>query len=294
MELVVKPGKYIVAVSGGVDSVVLLDILSKLPQLNLVIAHFDHGIRTDSVRDNKFVEELARQYGLEFFAEAGQLGSKASEAMAREKRYAFLRKIKQRSAADAIVTAHHQDDIIETVIINLLRGTGRRGLSSLQSTDDIIRPLLHVPKSEILHYANEHHLKWREDNTNKDEKYFRNYIRHQIVPKLSTAKRDELLQIINKAGSSNQVIDKAVRQALMGQVTDSELSRSWFIGLPHTVAKEIMASWLLENHIELDKRRIEQLVLAAKTLPASKQRDIDNNHILKIGKDKLALVLRER
>src|SRR5437764_343012 len=128
-----KPGKYVVAVSGGVDSVALLDMLARSDDLKLVVAHFDHGIRKDSAKDRKFVEDLAKNYDLPFVYEEGHLGSGTSEAVARGARYDFLHRVKKSHGAQAIITAHHQDDVLETAIINLLRGTGRKGLTSLTS-----------------------------------------------------------------------------------------------------------------------------------------------------------------
>src|SRR5690348_2939142 len=123
--LLPKPGNYVVAVSGGVDSVVLLDILSKQPGLKLTIAHFDHGIRNDSYKDRQFVEGLAKKYQLLFVYKEGSLG-KASEAKAREARYEFLRKAQKDSGSQAIITAHHQDDLLETAILNMLRDSSRK------------------------------------------------------------------------------------------------------------------------------------------------------------------------
>src|SRR5690606_41547248 len=110
------------AVSGGIDSVVLLDMLSHVPGLKLVVTHFDHGIRPDSAQDAVFVEELAAHYGLPFETKRVELGTKASEELARRHRYAFLRDVAARYNAK-IITAHHADDVIETVAINHIRGT---------------------------------------------------------------------------------------------------------------------------------------------------------------------------
>src|SRR3990172_5722177 len=130
----IKLGTYVVAVSGGVDSVVLLHLLVQKGQraegrgqskYNFIVAHFDHGIREDSKLDRELVQELAKKYNLPFVYNQGNLGPKASEATARDARYAFLNKVKDSVSAQAIITAHHQDDVLETAIINLLRGTNR-------------------------------------------------------------------------------------------------------------------------------------------------------------------------
>src|SRR5690606_5271626 len=104
----IRPGKYVVAVSGGVDSMVLLDLLRQKPKLELIVAHFDHGIRPDSAEDRKLVQRVAKHYDLPFVYAEGKLGPKASEALAREARYAFLRRVQAEQGAEAIITAHHQ------------------------------------------------------------------------------------------------------------------------------------------------------------------------------------------
>src|SRR5882672_395858 len=187
MKLTVAPGKYVVAVSGGVDSMVLLDLVSQLPVLSLVVAHFDHGVRPDSIEDRQLVEQTAKTYGLPFVYDTAALGPSASEDAARRARYAFLHKVRTEQGAQGIILAHHQGDVVETMLLNLIRGTARRGLSSLQSTSELVRPLLNNTKSELQQYAEQQGVAWREDSTNTDPKYLRNYLRQHIIPKLSPA-----------------------------------------------------------------------------------------------------------
>jgi tRNA(Ile)-lysidine synthetase-like protein len=177
----IQPGTYIIAVSGGVDSVSLLDILAK-QQATLIVAHFDHGMRPDSRADEQFVAGLAKQYKLGYVTERKELGATSSEAAARRARYDFLFRARQKFNASKIITAHHSDDIIETMMINIIRGTGWRGLCSLKNTADIYRPFLKVSKADIMRYANTHNLKWKEDSTNQNQGYLRNAIRHQLLP----------------------------------------------------------------------------------------------------------------
>src|SRR4051812_4288271 len=108
MNVLLEPGKYVVAVSGGIDSVVLLDLLCANPALQLVVAHFDHGIREDSAEDAAFVAALATLQGLEFVTGTAQLGAAASEDTARKARYEFLENVRARHGAAGVVTAHHQ------------------------------------------------------------------------------------------------------------------------------------------------------------------------------------------
>jgi len=293
MEINIKPGKYVIAVSGGVDSIVLLDLLKQTPNLEIVVAHYDHGIRKDSADDRKFVEQVAKERSLEFYYVEGKLGSKTSEATARAKRYEFLNKIKNETKSSAIITAHHQDDLLETAIINLLRGTNRRGLSSLQSSD-ILRPLLRYPKSDLVAYAKQNNLAWQQDSTNSDPKYLRNYIRLEIIPKFTPKQRSSLLKIINGSQVSNRQIDNLLSGLIADNSKDGQILRSWFTSLPHNIAREVMSSWLRQHAITFDKTAIENLVIAAKTLDSGKSRDIDKRRILRVQGDYLALLSSER
>ena len=202
----VPKNKYIVAVSGGVDSVVLLDILSQQKNYELIIAHFDHGIRPDSHLDAEFVKALADKYNSPFELRREELGPNASEELARDRRYKFLRELADKHKAK-IVTAHHSNDVIETIAINLLRGTGWRGLAVLDS--DIIRPLKNKTKAEIIDYAKKRNLKWHDDSTNACDKYLRNRIR-QTTAKIDDDIKRQLLCLWATQKSLKKLINDEV------------------------------------------------------------------------------------
>jgi tRNA(Ile)-lysidine synthetase-like protein len=290
MKIDMPGGKYVVAVSGGVDSVVLLDLLRMYPGVRVTVAHFDHGIRDDSHLDRAHVEALARRYRVPFVYDKGRLGPGVSEAEARLARYKFLKKVQEMVEADALVTAHHENDVLETAVINLLRGTGRKGLSSLTNGEGIIRPLLDVPKSEIIDYAKRHGLTWREDSTNEDTKYLRNRIRQDVLPSSSLHDRQRLLEVSRRMRTVNQEIDDILQDKLRGN-----LEREWFILLPHTVSREVMAGWLRNHGVrDFDRTTLERLTVAAKTAANGKAIDVVKGHSLHIGHDDLALKSLER
>src|SRR3990167_9095744 len=214
IKLDLPAGKYILAVSGGVDSMSLLHLLVQKRQqkadsniqhptsnIEFVVAHFNHGIRPDSDKDEELVHKAAKKYQLPFEVGYGKLGPGASEELARKARYQFLGRLKDKYQAKTILTAHHQDDLLETAIINVFRGTGRRGLTAISENPDISRPLLDVPKTKIMSYAKRHKLKWREDPTNTDETKLRNYVRRRVVAKLTDQQRRDLLKNIDKVRS---------------------------------------------------------------------------------------------
>ncbi len=312
MEIDVKPGTYVLAVSGGVDSMVLLDLLAgqtnslspiaggsgyKLSAdgYRLIVAHFDHGIRGDSVEDRKLVQTVAKRYGLPFVYEEGKLGKSASEDEARKARYVFLERVKRDYHAQAIITAHHQDDMLETAILNLLRGTGRTGLAPLGNRPGILRPLLGFTKQDLRSYAREHHVQWREDSTNTDEQYLRNYVRRQIMPRLGNEARQELLKIIDNTRATNRLLDGSLRQILAAQTTSGQLGRAYFAQLPHDVAKELLAGWLRAHGIrDFTAQTLERVTVAAKTQQPGSTIDIMHHAAIRVSKDNLALVVHER
>ena len=284
MEINLEPGLYIVAVSGGVDSVVLLDLLSKQKKLNLIVAHFDHGIRKSSNLDHDFVKELAYVRKIPFYSERIELGPDVSEETARIARYNFLEKTRKNLAADSIVTAHHQDDLIETATFNIIRGTGRRGLSSLKSTKTIKRPLLLYPKQDLIDYAEKNNLKWLEDETNKDTKYSRNYIRHKLLSGLSRQSKNNFVDILSNSRKINHTLDLELNRQLIKHSSGNTLDKKWFIMLPHKVSTEIMASWLRNQGLgSFDRKTIDRSVIAAKTFDKNKQLDLYNKASLVIG-----------
>lgn len=267
----VAPGTYVVAVSGGVDSVVLLDILVKLHHLKLVVAHVDHGMRENSDKDRKFVENLAKNYQLPFYYINARLGRSASEELARKVRYDFLNKIKEQANAKAIITAHHQDDLLETITLNILRGTKRKGVTALKSKEGILRPLLNMSKQQLYEYAKKHNLKWREDSTNLDTKYSRNWIRHKVIPKLSDQQRAQILGEHQILSHLNTEIDEIINQEFFADKEIKQLARSKFISLPHNVATEVIAAWLRKHKYgDFDRSSIEKITVNMKRLSPGK------------------------
>ena len=191
--LIQKNNHVLVAVSGGVDSVVLLDLLAKLmPRLGLMleIVHLNHGIRGYEAKDDqRFVEGLAKSYNLPIISEEVNTlefitdKSLSLEEGARILRYQFFEKVLQKQGADSLALGHHADDQVETVIQHFIRGSGIKGLAGIQPRRGrYIRPLLFSTRSKIETYALTHSLDYRVDLTNINVQYRRNKIRHQLIP----------------------------------------------------------------------------------------------------------------
>lgn len=293
--------KYIVAVSGGVDSVVLLHkLVSKSetysPSLSLfsppvfIVAHFDHGIRPDSATDAEFVKRLAKNYGLKCIVERAELGPGASEAEARSARYEFLRRTMGAQGAEAIITAHHEDDVLETMIINIVRRGGPRALVGF-TAPNIVRPLLSQSKATLLSYARLHNLSWREDSTNEDTTYLRNYVRIKLLPKLGSQDRKRLLGIRAEIVDKYHEIDILTRHLLVSITNKQGILRVKFVVLPYLVQKEIMATWLRLHAVTISREMVERATLAAKTLRPYKHIELAKGVELHSTKDRLLLTI---
>lgn len=274
-----EAGAYVVAVSGGVDSMALLHMLQHSPHLQLIVAHYDHDIRPDSREDRLFVQRYAMSHNLRFVYGESALGPSASEATARQARYNFLRQVCKKHNALALVTAHHQDDVLETAIINMLRGTGRRGLSSLQSHGNLRRPLLHLPKSALVAYAKRQGIQWRHDTTNDNQAYARNYVRHQIVAKMSQNDRDKLHEIIVRQKHLNQTIDQLVLSFAKSQAANGEaLPRYTLTMSPPAVATELLQAAVKKQTGNTMQRPLaERALLFAKTARPNKYFELCTN-----------------
>ena len=189
------PGRVLCAVSGGLDSMCLLHFMTQWGRernISITAAHFNHRLRgAESDRDEAFVREwcAARDIPAVFGegdvrAHAAETGKTAEEA-ARDLRYEFLLRQKAALGCDALLTAHHADDNAETMLLNLLRGTGTRGLAGIPAhRDGILRPFLHVTREELAAYAANYYIKYVEDSTNAADEAARNVLRHRVLPVL--------------------------------------------------------------------------------------------------------------
>lgn len=179
----------VVAVSGGVDSMVLMDLLSRLAKSwgwTLIIAHLDHAQRPGSLDVAMRVGAAADSLGHKFVTHRLWIpeGQRSSEADLRDRRYAWLREMRTAHDAATIVTAHHANDRLETAVWHAIRGSGRHGLTSLREEQrDIVRPLLQFRRGDIFAYAHQRGLDWDEDPSNGDTDYTRNLIRHELLGK---------------------------------------------------------------------------------------------------------------
>ena len=212
--------KLLIAISGGIDSVVLTHLCHKLG-LNISLAHCNFNLRgKESDADEGFVLELAENLDLEVFVQRfdtelyAKDNKRSIQMAARELRYSWFSELVEQLKFDFILTAHHADDNLETFLINFTRGTGLEGLTGIPEVNDkFIRPLLPFSSESILNYAQAHQIKWRDDSSNKSVKYLRNKLRHEVVPILKEI-NPGLLQsfqtTLNNLNESSEIVEESI------------------------------------------------------------------------------------
>ncbi len=214
------------AVSGGVDSMVLLDLFNKIKVINnleLYVLHYNHKWRASSNNDAKLVKQYCIKNKIRFIYKEATGNVIKSEENARDRRYSFFREVAKKYKLDYVCTAHHKDDQVETVLFRLARGTGSGGLTpikdflELSNESRVFRPLLNVTRSEIQNYALNNNLSFIQDKTNFDIQYKRNLIRIKILPLLSRVNKNVVNNILlcsDLVYSQNKVLEKFFERLL--------------------------------------------------------------------------------
>jgi tRNA(Ile)-lysidine synthase len=224
-----QPGdRVLVAVSAGLDSVALLDILLELRDhfnLKLFVSHYDHRIRKNSLEDAIFVYRLCKEKRLPLFITSAPVPMYAKreglslEMAGRELRYRAWYELAKSYDFQKIALAHHLDDLTEEIFMKIIRGTGRRGLAGipLKREDLIVRPLLFLTKEEIKKYAQEKGLTWRDDPTNEDLRFLRNKVRHVLIPFLAKEFNPKIKEAVRKTAviiaEEEELIEGLAREA---------------------------------------------------------------------------------
>lgn len=277
--------KKILAVSGGVDSMAMLDLMRRqFPAEELVVATFDHGTRESSREDADFVARIAHALQLKFYRGEAQLEVGVSEEKAREKRYEFLRKVAFLEKGE-IWTAHHLDDLVETVVINLIRGTGWRGLAVLDGAG-VRRPLIDgtfgrvFDKRGILEYAAEREISFRQDPTNASEQYLRNRVREKLRG-VSAETKCEVFELWREQVRVKREVD-GILEAIVPE--DLKFEREWFEGAGEKEAMEILRAGLARAGVSATRPQVREFYRAILTYSAGKKFNLPNDKLVALGR----------
>lgn len=225
--------RILVGVSGGADSMVLLSLLLDLQKsinFYMEVIHVNHNLRAkESDDDQKLVEMYSQKNNLKCIVKSVNVlknkndNKQTLEQSARELRYNVINEYKQENKFDYVVIAHNSDDNAETVLMHICRGSGLRGASGIQERNCILRPLLCYSKEQILQYAIVNKIPFRDDSSNKDIKYTRNFIRHEILPKLAEIYpniKENLIRFAEIASIDNSFIDSVIDYSLIKKEKD--------------------------------------------------------------------------
>ena len=282
--------RVLVAVSGGVDSMVLLDLFRKFSS-TVAVAHCNFQLRAqDSAQDEQFIESYCKKHQLTCHIKRfdTKLPKQSIQMAARTLRYNWFEELCMLNNYDVILTAHHADDNIETLLINIIRGTGIEGLTAIpEQNRRVIRPLLPFYKSEIIAYAQVHQIPWREDQSNQSDHYQRNAIRHYVIP--------ELLKLHPKAlENTTKTINYTKQAALVIQQQTEKLQKQLFLKEKETIRISISSVKALQPFLfwthqlftpyGFDHREVIKL------LNAQKGKCINStDHTLEVGRNEFLL-----
>ena len=289
--------KYVLAVSGGVDSMVLLDVFLKEHPGQVIVAHFNHKLRLSADADEEFAAEACKRLGVR--CEIGHLkvDGKVSEEKARNERYKFLNSVRERIKTESsdevrIVTAHHLDDLVETVAINLIRGTSWRGLAPFSAEvyrpfiqdEDVLKP---ESKADILTYASRNEISFRQDPTNFEPDFLRNRVREKIST-LDPEEHFKINQEIKKLWKRQNEIKTEISEIILGMFPkfkeEGIIEREIFKNLDDTVALGILKQLLELRGISLTGPQLLDFLSAIRTYLPEKKFNLPGDKLVTIHK----------
>ena len=274
--------KLILAVSGGVDSMALLAMYA---HADIVVAHIDHGTRKSSAEDADFVRQKCQELGVKFYETKLELGSGVSEELARKKRYEFLKTIQEKEGG-TICTAHHLDDVLESIAINLIRGTGWRGLTPFYG-DELVRPFIisRMWKRDVLKFAGEQNICFRQDPTNYEADYLRNRVREKMAELDETTQAD-IIELFEKQNELRGKIEKIVTELAKQTVVGKNFHKKELIlAADEKVALEVLREICLIHGYSLTRKQLADFLAAIKTYAPHKKFNLPKNHFVTILKN---------
>jgi len=323
--LIAEGDHLVLALSGGIDSMVLADLLLKT-KVDFVVAHCNFHLRSEeSDSDEKYVREFAEKHGIQCFVkhfetvEYAEEKGVSIEMAARDLRYAWFEELRQQLDYEKIAVAHHADDQAETFFINLLRGAGLRGLKGMQPKNGvIIRPLLWASREQIHQYAIENQILWHEDHTNAESVYLRNKIRNQLLPvfdELHPEARQGLYKSLEHLSAENELFRELLKEKLSQIVRHDDGIQKAKIPEPvegPTLSFQLLFEWLRNYGFNTDQCRFifeametgignkyfsstHQLVIGRNELQLSEIKSVSDEEIqIEVGKGKIILPIHLR
>ena len=280
--LIRENDKILVAVSGGPDSICLLNILYNIKErlkIELYVAHVNHLIRKEAKSDAEFVKEFCDSKNIEFFYKECDVKEKAqtekisTEEAGRNARYEFFEEIANKYSINKIAIGHNKNDLVETLIMNILRGTGTQGLKAiLNKNGKYIRPLLDVDREKIEEYCEKNNLKPRIDLTNFENNYTRNKIRNIVIPYVKKEFNPNIVETLTRLSQIvteeqnfiNLEVEKAYKKILLSEESENiKISGKKFVEIHTAIQKRTILyiiNRLFGNTKQIEKKHIEDII----------------------------------
>jgi tRNA(Ile)-lysidine synthase len=281
-DLIYENDRVLIGLSGGPDSVFALHILIKLSSVlkyKVFAAHVNHSLRgKESDDDEEFCTKLCERTNIKLHKKSIDIAAvranskRSTEELARIERYSFFNDLSDKYSYNKIVTAHNKDDNAETVLLNLIRGTGLSGLSGIPiRRDNIVRPFLHITKEEILEYLAYNNYQFRIDSSNIENEFDRNFVRNQLIPSIKNSLNPKVIESIDKTSSNLKAANETI-QKMVNELWDNSIKINGFtfdIHLPLFNEDEIIQGEILkklfneEMHIEFNSKLFEDITSLA-------------------------------
>lgn len=282
-----------VAYSGGIDSQVMLHIAYKLKkelEFNLIIIHLNYNLRgKQSKKDELFTRDTAKKYNLNIYVkeiEKGSYDKKNIQNEARKDRYNFFEELYKKNIYDYLLIAHNKDDLAETIIYRMIKGTGANVYKSLKKKNDyILRPMLDFYRKDIENYSMENNLKYREDSSNKKNKYARNKIRNLIIPMLETINertKDNIIKFAKRIYFETTFLRKKTDNIYKKiSINKNSINIKNIKNLNKIFLVRIIIKFLFKNNIEINEKRIFEIIKIIKSKKSNTILRLDNFNLIK-------------
>ena len=260
-------------------------LLAMYAHADIVVVHIDHGTRKSSAEDADFVRQKCQELGVKFYKTKLGLGEGVSEELARKKRYEFL-KIIQEKEGGILCTAHHLDDVLESIAINLIRGTGWRGLTPFYG-DELVRPFIisKMWKRDVLKFAGEQNICFRQDPTNYEADYLRNRVREKMAELDETARVD-IIKLFEKQNELRRKIEKLVAELAKQTVVGKNFhKKELFLVTDEKVVLEVLREICLMHGHSLTRKQLKDFLAAIRTYAPHKKFNLPKNHFVTILKN---------
>ena len=256
---------YLVAFSGGYDSMCLLDILKKIAKNKIVAIHLNHNWRgNESDLEEENCKDFCFSIGVEFYSEKLNKDCPHTETYAREARYKFFETCAKKFHTDVIFTAHNKNDNAETLVYRITKGTGVAGLQGIAQNRDIYyRPLLNIDRKTIEKYCSDNNLAPNNDSSNKNTKYKRNFIRCEVFPQLEKINNDvvdKIHSLSQVAREETQIVEEYIDYILNKISKDNKIKTKEFIKLSKPVQNRIIYNIFIKNNLDYDREKILNII----------------------------------